>query len=32
MEHWKRGNEFSPLLAPLATECLNRDIPEEEMV
>ena len=32
IEHWKRGNELSPLLAPLATECFKSGIPEEEAV
>lgn len=32
VEDWKRGDDLSPLLAPLAEECFKTGIPEEEAV
>ncbi len=32
LENWRRGNDISPLLAPLAEECFKSGIPEEEVV
>ena len=32
LENWRRGNELTPLLAPLAEECFKSGIPEEEAV
>ena len=32
LEEWRRGNDLSPLLAPLAEECFKSGIPEEEAV
>ncbi len=32
LEHWRRGDDLTPLLAPLAEECFKSGIPEEEAV
>ena len=32
LEHWRRGGDLTPLLAPLAEECFKSGIPEEEAV
>ena len=32
LEDWRRGNDLTPLLAPLAEECFKSGIPEEEAV
>ncbi len=32
MENWRRGDDLTPLLAPLAEECFKTGIPEEEAV
>ena len=32
MENWHRGNDLTPVLAPLAGECFKSGIPEEEAV
>lgn len=32
LQHWRRGDDLSPLLAPLAEECFKTGIPEEEAV
>ena len=32
LEDWQRGNDLTPLLAPLAEECFKSGIPEEEAV
>ncbi|MBQ8770743.1 MAG: DUF3874 domain-containing protein [Bacteroides sp.] len=32
LENWRRGNDLTPLLAPLAEECFKSGIPEEEAV
>ena len=32
LEHWRRGDDLSPLLSPLAVECFKSGIPEEEAV
>ena len=32
LEHWRRGEDITPLLAPLAEECFKSGIPEEEAV
>ena len=32
LKDWRRGNDLTPLLAPLAEECFKSGIPEEEAV
>ena len=32
LQHWRRGDDLAPLLAPLAEECFKAGIPEEEAV
>lgn len=32
MEHWQRGDDIRPLLAPIAEQCFKTGIPEEEVV
>ena len=32
LENWRRGDDLTPLLAPLAEECFKSGIPEEEAV